>query len=104
MQYAIRDIELVKFLAPRTKNLNYQNKGGTTALHFATKDWNVFKYLMSFGDRINVNISNKDHRLPLHFACKNDGELSLENRIEIVKTLIPLTHDTDQKDRFDTKF
>ena len=92
--------DLVKILAPRTQNLNHQNISGTAAIHMAIKDLTTFKYLMSFGDRIDVNLTTRHHLLPLHFACKYDGQLSLESRIEIVKTLIPLTHDTDKKDRF----
>jgi len=103
LQYAIREnnLELVKLLVPRTKDINCQNKGGFTAIHLATKSLKIFKYLMCYyGSKINPNITEaKFERLPLHMIC--DEPLgNVEDKIEMVKALIPLTLDTDQKDGF----
>ena len=88
-------------LTPKLQNLNQQNVAGETALHAAVGDLKVFKYLMSCGAKIDPNITNHRHQSPLHYACLDIYQLSLENRIEIVKTLVPLTKDTNKKDMFD---
>ena len=83
------------------KNLNHQNKSCLTALHCASRNFKVFKYLMSFGSQINPNISNKRNQLPLHYACLDQGgKLDPEERIDMVKNLISVTLDADQKDSF----
>ena len=88
-------------LIPKIQNLNYQNKAGDTALHAALRDLEIFKYLMNYSAKIDPNIMNHRSQLPLHYACLDIYQLSLENRIEIVKTLVPLTKDTNKKDMFD---
>ena len=97
-----KNFEMVKYLAPKTENLNHQTKGGFTVLHKAVRNHEAFKYLITnFCSKINPNISTDNHKLPLHLVCKDiHEEMSLESRIEIVKTLITLTIDTDQEDWF----
>ena len=99
LQYAVscRNFEIVKILAPRTQNLNHQNDGGNTALHRAIRDVRIFKYLLTFGAKIDANISNNGLKLPLHYVCQNKN-MNLENRIEMVRLLIPVTINIDQVD------
>ena len=57
---------------------------------------------MSYGSKIDPNVTNRRHQLPLHYACLENGQLlSLENRIDIVKILVPLTVHTNKKDMFE---
>ena len=94
-------MELIKYLASKTQNLNYQNKRRETALHCAADNFEAFMYLMSFGNNINPNLTNISNQLPLHFVCTSQSALlKQENRIEMVKALIPVTLDTDQTDSF----
>ena len=101
LQYATENLELVKILAPKAKNLNYQNKAGYTILHLVTRDgqYRAFRYLMSFVSKINPNISTNNHQSPLHLVCSN-LQLNEVNQIEMVKTLISVTLDINQKDSF----
>ena len=101
LQYAIKknNLEMVQLLAPKTKNLNHQSRAGTTALHMATRRPEIFKYLMSnFGSKINANLTGNHHRIPLHLVC-NGGDF-IPNRIEMVKSLIAVTSNIDERDSF----
>ena len=101
LHYAMKSLEFAKIIVPKAHNLNHQNKSGATALHCATRNIEVFKYLMSLDAKINPNVGNKCHQLPLHYVCfEQRGKLNLEERTEIVKCLVSVTLDTDQKDSF----
>ena len=101
LQYAIKknNLEMVKILAPKTKNLNHQSRLGTTALHMATRRPEIFNYLMlNFGSKINANLTANHHRIPLHLVC--NGTDFIPNRVEIVKSLVAITSNIDERDSF----
>ena len=91
---AMSNLELVKYLVPRTPNLNHTNNHGNSLIHLAIMDYNIFQYLISLPG-INPNLLNWDNRTPLQLLCSGRYtkglELPYHHIIEMVKILAPLT-------------
>ena len=87
--------ELVKYLAPRTNNLNHKNFNGKTLIHLAIRDIRIFKYLMSIPS-IDPNLMDNTGETPLHSLCDKYMKITvckrpIEDIIEMVKILAPIT-------------
>ena len=88
-----KNLELVKFMAPMTPNLDFQHrKTGDSLIHFALGSYEIFEYLVSLPG-INVNLTNYKGKIPLQTLL--DGEVwystpSHEDTISMVKILVPL--------------
>ena len=80
-----RNFELVKFLVPRTPNLNYINE--RTLLHWALRDYKIFKLLIS-QPSVNPDIPDIFGQIPLQLLCDIEKDLSPEHVTEMVKILV----------------
>ena len=96
-----KNLELVKFLAPRTQNLDYQHPVlGYSLIHLALNDYEILKYLVSVPG-INPNLAEfYNYETPLQKLSKCNKKdpmteyISSEKKFEMIKILAPLAKDT----------
>ena len=80
-----QNLELVKFLAPRTTNLNFQLGGSRNNLiHLSLSNYDIFEYLLSLPG-INPNLTNNEGKTPL-LALLDDKHCLMSN--EKVRSMV----------------
>ena len=100
MSLAIRkkNLKLVKFLAPRLDDLDYQHHYRKESLiHLALEDYDIFKYLISVPG-INPNLADMFNKTPLLKLCDIYDPVTKdfphEQKFEMIKILAPMAKDT----------
>ena len=87
-----QNLELVKFMAPRTTNLNFQKDvTGNSLLHLSLFDYDIFEYLVLLPG-INPNLTNNEGKTPL-LALLDDKHCLMSNEKvrSMVKVLARMT-------------
>ena len=99
-----KNLDLVKFFVPRTKNIGKFRKNTLIHACIRTGDIDILKYLSSIPG-INPNAPNStDKQTPLQIICSEKfisySRLPLEVIIEMVKILAPLVHANNPKKNY----
>ncbi|ARF11749.1 ankyrin repeat protein [Klosneuvirus KNV1] len=78
----IYENEITKFLIDQS-NLNFQNNVGNTPLHFiCQKDlWKTYKNIL-IKKKLNIFVSNSDHKRPVDYINKNDLDEFMEMTVK----------------------